>query len=71
MTNDNEPQTEGQSPEPPQSPPRPKAKRVWLLWLVPMALLVGLAWYVLRGGLDRSHTFEEVTDMVTEPFDGK
>ena len=26
---------------------------------------------VLRGGLDRSHTFEEVTDIVVEPFDGK
>jgi cytochrome c-type biogenesis protein CcmH/NrfF len=71
MTNDNEPQTDGHAPEPLQSPPRPKAKVVWLLWLLPFAFLVAVAWYVIRGGLDRSHTFEEVTDIVVEPFDGK
>ncbi|MEH6807362.1 MAG: hypothetical protein V7651_00795 [Hyphomonas oceanitis] len=71
MTNDNEPQTGGQMPEPPAPPPRPKAKRVWLLWLLPFAAIVLVAWYVLRGGMDRSHTFEEVTDIVVEPFDGK
>jgi len=48
---------------------RPKA--VWLLWLLPLAGLVVIAWYVMRGGLDRSGTFEEVTDIVVEPFDGK
>jgi hypothetical protein len=25
---------------------------VWLFWLIPMAMLVGIVWYVLRG--DRS-----------------
>ncbi|MEH6696453.1 MAG: hypothetical protein V7675_15535 [Hyphomonas sp.] len=71
MTNDNEPHTGGHAHEPPAPPPRPKAKRVWLLWLLPFAGVVLIAWYVLRGGLDRSHTFEEVTDIVVEPFDGK
>ena len=71
MTNDNEPQTEGQAPDSPQTPPRPKARAVWLLWLLPLAALVLVAWYVMRGGLDRSGTFEEVTDIVVEPFDGK
>jgi len=71
MTNDNEPQTEGHVPELPASPPRPKARAVWLLWLLPLAGLVVIAWYVMRGGLDRSGTFEEVTDIVVEPFDGK
>ena len=71
MTNDNEPQTEGQAPDSPQTPPRPKARAVWLLWLLPFAALVLVAWYVMRGGLDRSGTLEEVTDIVVEPFDGK
>tara|TARA_R110000751_G_scaffold18294_1_gene55792 strand:+ start:6184 stop:6399 length:216 start_codon:yes stop_codon:yes gene_type:complete len=71
MTNDNEPQTEGQAPDSPQTPSRPKARAVWLLWLLPFAALVLVAWYVMRGGLDRSGTFEEVTDIVVEPFDGK
>lgn len=71
MTNDNEPQTDEQAPEPSPKPPRPKAKAIWLLWLLPFALIVTTAWYVIRGGLDRTHTFEEVTDIVVEPFDGK
>ncbi len=71
MTNDNEPQTDGPVPESPASPPRPKAKAVWLLWLLPFAFLITVAWYVIRGGMDRSGTFEEVTDIVIEPFDGK
>ena len=71
MTNDNEPQTEGQAPDSPQTPSRPMARAVWLLWLLPFAALVLVAWYVMRGGLDRSGTFEEVTDIVVEPFDGK
>ena len=69
MTNDNEPQTDGAAPEP--APTRPKAKAVWLLWLLPFAFLITVAWYVIRGGMDRSGTFEEVTDIVVEPFDGK
>ncbi|MEH6410170.1 MAG: hypothetical protein V7741_06570 [Hyphomonas sp.] len=71
MTNDNEPQTDEQAPEPSPKSPRPKAKAIWLLWLLPFALVVTIAWYVIRGGLDRTHTFEEVTDIVVEPFDGK
>jgi cytochrome c-type biogenesis protein CcmH/NrfF len=68
MTNDNEPQSGKPAPE---APPRPKAKAVWLLWLLPFAFLVTVAWYVIRGGMDRSGTFEEVKEIVVEPFDGK
>jgi len=37
---------------PPKQPDRAPARPVWLLWLIPMALLVGVVWFVLRG--DRS-----------------
>ncbi|HPF22473.1 MAG: hypothetical protein R3C08_02740 [Hyphomonas sp.] len=33
-------------------PDRAPARPVWLFWLIPMAALVGLVWFVLRG--DRS-----------------
>lgn len=71
MTNDNAPQTDEQAPTPSPGPSRAKAKAIWLVWLLPFALVVTLAWYVIRGGLDRTHTFEEVTDIVVEPFDAK
>ena len=39
--------------DPQQAPPdRAPARPVWLVWLIPMAALVGLIWFVLRG--DRS-----------------
>ena len=31
---------------------RAPARPVWLVWLIPMAALVGIVWFVLRG--DRS-----------------
>jgi len=37
---------------PPKQPDRAPARPVWLFWLIPMALLVGVVWFVLRG--DRS-----------------
>ncbi|WP_375210062.1 hypothetical protein [Hyphomonas jannaschiana] len=36
----------------PDLPERAPARPVWLFWLIPMAMLVGIVWYVLRG--DRS-----------------
>nr|WP_321362246.1 hypothetical protein [uncultured Hyphomonas sp.] len=36
----------------PDLPERAPARPVWLFWLIPMALLVGVVWFVLRG--DRS-----------------
>ena len=45
-------------PKPPGNKTAP-ASPGWLLWLIPMAALVGLVWFVLRGdrsddALDRS-----------------
>lgn len=36
----------------PDLPERAPARPVWLFWLIPMAVLVGVVWLVLRG--DRS-----------------
>jgi len=36
----------------PDLPERAPARPAWLLWLIPMAVLVGIVWFVLRG--DRS-----------------
>ncbi|MEO1964082.1 hypothetical protein [Hyphomonas sp.] len=36
----------------PDLPERAPARPVWLFWLIPMAVLVGVVWFVLRG--DRS-----------------
>ncbi|KCZ49062.1 MULTISPECIES: hypothetical protein [unclassified Hyphomonas] len=36
----------------PDLPERAPARPVWLFWLIPMAALVGIVWFVLRG--DRS-----------------
>ena len=36
----------------PALPERAPARPVWLFWLIPMAVLVGVVWFVLRG--DRS-----------------
>ena len=39
--------------DPPPTPPdRAPARPVWLFWLIPMAVLVGVVWFILRG--DRS-----------------
>ncbi|MBD3770008.1 MAG: hypothetical protein IE925_07640 [Rhodobacterales bacterium] len=36
----------------PALPERAPARPAWLFWLIPMAALVGIVWFVLRG--DRS-----------------
>ncbi len=44
----------------PDLPERAPARPAWLFWLIPMAVLVGVVWFVLRG--DRSP--EAVADNV-------
>ncbi|KCZ93998.1 hypothetical protein [Hyphomonas johnsonii] len=66
MTEKDHPKDDNAAGTPPEAPPRPKARRVWLLWLLPLAALVVIAWYFLRGGLDRTHTFSEVTSVFAE-----
>jgi hypothetical protein len=55
-------------PDLPQNAP---ARPVWLFWLIPMAALVGLVWFVLRGDRSPEVSSGEAAAVASEASDTK